>query len=185
MFEVLKKCFAINLNDYENINFNLEINKVIFGAFCALMVGVVILSIYRGTIRAVMMQLIRHETYSEEDAKTLKELGLGESRTVKRLLSGDNILTKTVVRVGKKKYSYEEYMALSKEERLKNESVDFSTAKFYINEDNKDRAASIVEKYVTSVPRTVVSCVFVAIICVCIMACMPEILNGINNLLQK
>ena len=50
MFEVLKKCFAINLNDYENINFNLEINKVIFGAFCALMVGVVILSIYRGTI---------------------------------------------------------------------------------------------------------------------------------------
>jgi hypothetical protein len=185
MFKVLKKCFSINLNDYENINFDLEINKVILGAFCALMVGVVFFSIYRGTVRTVLMQLIRHRANSEENAKNLEELGLGKSRAVKRLLSGDNILSKTVSRVGEKKYSYNEYMALSKEKKQEVDKIDFSSAKFYIKDEMKDRANGFVEKYVTSIPRTIASCVFVAIICICIIACMPEILNGINNLLQN
>ena len=43
----------------------------------------------------------------------------------------------------------------------------------------------ITERYVTSVPRTIVSCVFVAIICVCVIACMPEILRLINDLLKN
>ena len=185
MFEVLKKCFAINLNDYENINFDLEINKVILGAFCALMVGIVLLSIYRGTVRTVLMQLIRHGASAEENAKTLEELGLEKSRAVKQFLSGDNILTKMVSRVGEKKYSYKEYTELSKEEMRKTDKVDFSSARFYIKEEMKDRANVFVEKYVTSIPRTAASCVFVAIICICIIACMPEILNGINNLLKN
>ena len=35
MSEILKKAFEINLNDYENINFNLEINKVVLGFYCS------------------------------------------------------------------------------------------------------------------------------------------------------
>ncbi|MBQ7343522.1 MAG: hypothetical protein IJW53_02015 [Clostridia bacterium] len=185
MFEVLKKCFDINLNDYENIKFDLEINKVILGAFAVLMIGIVYLSFYRGSIRAVVMQLMRHNADSEEDAKTLGELGLDKSWMVKRLFSGNNILTKTVARVGEKKYEYEEYKALSKAERRESEKIDFAKAKFYISEENKDRAMNIVDRYVTSIPRTVASCVFIAIICVSVIACMPELLNLINNLLES
>lgn len=185
MFEVLKKCFDINLNDYENIKFDLEINKVILGAFVVLMVGIVYLSFYRGSIRVVIIQLMRHNADSEENAKTLGELGFDKSRIVKRLLSRDNILTKTVARVGEKKYDYEEYKSLSKEEKRESEKIDFSEAKFYIGEDNKDRAMNIVDRYVTSIPRTIASCVFIAIVCVSVIACMPEILNLINNLLEN
>lgn len=185
MFAVLKKCFEINLNDYENININLEINKVILGAFFALIIGVVILSIYRGSIRTVIVQLTRHGAKNEETAKKLSELGLDKSHSVKSLLCRDNILTRVVARVGEKKYNYEEYMALDKAERKKSEEVDFSSAAFYINEDQTQRAANISEKYVTSVMRTVAFCSFVAIICVCLIATMPEILNVIDNLLER
>ena len=65
------------------------------------------------------------------------------------------------------------------------EKIDFTSARFYIREESADRAMFITERYVTSVPRTIVSCVFVAIICVCVIACMPEILRLINDLLKN
>ncbi len=185
MFEVLKKCFSINLNDYENINFSLEINKVVLGAFVALIIGVIFLNIYRGNIRLVVMQLTRHGAVGEENAKTLSEIGLGGSGIVKSLLSRDGVLTKVVSRVGDAGIDYDEYMAMSKEEREKREKIDFSSAEFYINEEKAGRAASITEKYATSVLRTAASCVFIAIICICVIVCMPEILNIVNNLLSK
>ena len=74
MLEGLKKCFDINLNDYENINFSLEINKAVLGAFVAIIVGVIFLNAYRGSMRFMIMQLTRHSATSEENAKTLKEL---------------------------------------------------------------------------------------------------------------
>ena len=40
-------CFHINLKDYENIGFDLEICKVILVGFIALSVGIVILNVYR------------------------------------------------------------------------------------------------------------------------------------------
>jgi hypothetical protein len=184
MFEVLKKIFAINLNDYENINVSLEINKAILGAFIALVVGVIMLDIYRGCTRTVIMQLVRHGAKTKEDAKTLSELKLENSRVTKKLLSGHNMLTRIVARVDEKEYGYDEYKALSKEEKKELEKIDFANARFYIREKSADRAAFITERYVTSVPRTVASCVFVAIICICVIACMPEILRLINNLLK-
>ena len=185
MLEVLKKIFAINLNDYENINVSLEINKVILGSFIAMVLGVVMLDIYRGSTRTVIMQLMRHGAKTKEDAKTLSEIKLGESRIAKKLLSGNNILTRVVSRVGEIEYGYDEYNSLSKEEKKKLEKIDFTTARFYIREESADRAMFITERYVTSVPRTIVSCVFVAIICVCVIACMPEILRLINDLLKN
>lgn len=183
MLEGLKKCFDINLNDYENINFSLEINKAVLGAFVAIIVGVIFLNAYRGSMRFMIMQLTRHSATSEENAKTLKELGLSDSRMLKRILSSDNLLTKTVERVGAVKYDYETYKKMSDKERKNAEKIDFDVAKFYIKEDETSRAAFILERYVTSITRTLVSCLFVAIICGCIIACMPGILNVVNELL--
>lgn len=182
MFSFLKECFSINLNDYENIKFNLEINKVIFGSAVALIVGIVLLGIYRSNIRMVVLQLLRHGANSEESSKSLADIGLEKSFVIKYLLLGKGILTKTVARVGERVYSYDEYITLSKEEKAKNEKVDFDTAKFYIREDGTDMASAIIEKYATSVPRIVFASVFVALICMCVISCMPAILNIVNKL---
>ena len=98
-------------------------------------------------------------------------------------MSRDDLLTKVVARVGEVKYSYEEYKELSKERKKEIEKIDFSTAKFYIREDMSYRSTAIIEKYGTSVGRTVASCVFIFIIAMCVIACMPGILYAVDNLL--
>jgi hypothetical protein len=183
MLEVLKRCFAVNLNDYENININLQINVVILGTFIAAIFGVVFLHIYRGNIRVTVVQLTRHAATSKESAKTLKELGLNDSRVIKRLLSSHNVLTQVVERAGAVKYDYDSYVKMSKEERTRADEIDFDKARFYIKEEETNRAGFIVERYVTSLPRTLAACTFVAILSGCIIVCMPGILEGINNLL--
>jgi hypothetical protein len=183
MIEILKRCFEINLSDYENISFSLEINKVVLGAFIAVIAGVIYLNIYRGAIRLTVSQLTRHGARTEESAKTLSELGLASSRMVKHLLSGHNMLTDTVARAGAEKQDYETYVKMSKEERREAEKINFDDARFYIRESRSDRAAFILERYSTSPIRTAVTCIFFAILCGCIIACMPGILNVINEVL--
>lgn len=185
MSEILKKAFEINLNDYENINFNLEINKVVLGASIALIIGIILFNTYRAKIRLLVMQLIRHEAYSEESGKTLMELRIDKTFVLKYLLNGNNILTKIVARVGEKHFTYEEYVALSKEERAKAELIDFETAAFYIRDDKKEFALSVVDKYNTSLTKTILAIVFVISMCVCVVFCMPGILNVISNLLKQ
>ena len=185
MLELLKKCFAVNLNDYENININLEINTVVLGTFIAVILGVVFLHVYRGSIRLAVMQLTRHGATSEENAKTLKELGLYDSRVIRRLLSSHNVLTRVVERVGAVKYDYDTYVKMSKEERAEADKIDFDFAKFYIKEEESNRAGFIVERYVTSLPRTLATCLFFAILCGCVIACMPGILDVVNSLVGK
>ena len=184
MLEVIKKYFAINLNDYENINFSLEINKVVLGTFVAMIVGVVLLSIYRGNSRLLVMQLTRHGATSEDSAKTLSELGLANSRAIKRILSGSNVITKTVTRVGTVKYDYDDYVKMDKKARAEAEKIDFANARFYISEKQSTRAAFIIERYTTSLSRTIAVCVLVAILCGCVMFCMPGILGVVDNLLS-
>lgn len=185
MIRVLKECFSINLNEYNNIGIDLEINKLIMALSAALMIGIVFLNLYRGNIKLVVAQLTRHGAQSEESAKTLEELKLDKNRVVKRLLSGDNLLTKIVATAGEKRYTYEEYKTLSKEEKLKIEKKDVFESSFYIREEKSDLARNVVERYGTSIQRTVISCVFVALITMCIIACMPGLLNTINNLLEN
>jgi hypothetical protein len=185
MFKVLKECFSSNLNDYDNIGINREINKVILGAVIALIVGVIFLNVYRGNIKLVVTQLTRHKSKSEEDAKTLTELGLDNNRITKWMLSRENLLTKIVGRKGEKKYGYEEYKALTKKERIEAEKFDINTAEFYIREEQRDLAKGAMERYGTSIMHTTMTCVFIAIISVCVIASMPEILDIINNLLRS
>ena len=185
MPSILKELFKINLNDYGNIKFSLEINKVILGASIALIIGIVILNLYRGNIRLAVMQLTRHGALGEENAKTLGALGLARSKAVKRILSRRNVLTSITARKGAVEYDYETYMKMNKTEREAAEKIDFSDAEFYIKEDSAHRAAFIIERYNTSLIRTVMSCVLVAIICGCIIACMPGILNVLDNLLDS
>ena len=93
MFEVLKKCFSINLNEYKYIGVDLEINKIILCTAVVLMACIVVFNTYRANIKLTVSQLVRHKAKDEESAKTLSELGLDRSRAIKKLLGKNNMLT--------------------------------------------------------------------------------------------
>lgn len=185
MLETLKKYFEINLDNYKNINFSLEINKVILGAYIVMVIGIIYLSVFRKNTRLMVMQLTRHGAKNEDSAKTLKELRLADSRGVKKLLAKNNLLTKTVARVGAQQYDYETYVAMSKKERKAAEKIDFDTARFYIKEEETNRAGFIIERYDVTVTKTVLSCLLVAIICGILIVCMPSILDTVDGWLTK
>ena len=184
MLEAIKKHFALNLKSYSNIGINLEINKIVLGTLIILILGVVVLNNYRGNVRLMAMQLTRHNAKNEDGAKTLKQLGLHKSNGIKKLLHGENTLTRIVARVGEVRYSYEEYKALSKKEKKAKVKIDFDEAEFYLREDQADRIANILEKYNVTIGRTAMTCIFIAILGGCVIACMPEILSIINNMLK-
>ena len=183
MLKVLKTCFSINLNEYENIGVDLEINKVLVIAFAAIIVGIILFNMYRQNIKLVVSQLIRHRAKSEDSAKTLGELGLHSNNAVRKMLLAENLLTRVVARCGERRFSHEEYKALTDEEKKEISTVDFDTARFYIREEKRTFAEGVVTRYNSSTPSTVISCVFAAIVCVCLVACMPGILNVINRIL--
>lgn len=185
MIEFIRNCLSLNLNDYENIGIDFEINKLVLLVMLAFCVAAVFLSFYRGTIRLVVMQLIRHDAYDENNAKTLRSIGLGDNKMAKYMLKGDNLLTKVVRRVGEVRYSYEEYMEKKKAKTLDKENINVDEASFYIDPEMRERADIISEKYVTSVYRTIMSIVLIVAIGICIILIMPEMLNLINILLNN
>ena len=183
-FENLRRCFSINLNEYENIGINLEINKVLLLAFVIFGALGAILMISRKNMRDLVLQLMRREVYSAEEALTLEELGFKDNRIVMYLILHSEIMRKIVLRADRVEYSYEEYKKLTKEQRRDVEHVDFLTARFYINESEMDRARHIKEKYVVDNSRMIIGGVFLVVLYILVAAVMPEILTLINGILK-
>lgn len=184
MIESFKKCFSTNLNDYDYIGINLQINKVLLPIFIIFGLLMVSLAIYRDGIRTFLVQLMRHEALSPEKACTLEEIGLSKSKMIPYLISSNNMLGKIVKRTEAANYSYEEYKALSRKERKNAEKIDFSTEKFFISAEYIDRARHIKEKYEMNKIKLLVGCIFLFLLYVAIAAAMPEVLNMINNALR-
>ena len=176
-----QKYLLINLKDYDNIGIDLEITKVLLAFVIALLFTVVAINLIRASMHALIKKLIRREAFSEDSALTLSELELDKFR-IRMLLKSSGQLSKIVSRAGEKKYTYEEYVALSKEKGFK-DTIDFKEARFYISEDGRDRATHIYEENEVSVLQTVLLCVLIVAVFVCIMLLMPSILTLINNLL--
>lgn len=183
MFEKLVyDYFFINLKDYSNIGIDFEINVFLFILTIALCICFFVVTIYRSSTQKLIKQLARFGCKDESTAKTLAELGLDRSGYLKMTLSHESRLTRVVGRVGEKIFTYEEYVAESKQKGgVKREKIDFSTAKFYIREDQHDTAKHILESYGTSIPRTVLYCVLFVSLYICIALVMPEILTAIDS----
>ena len=174
--------FLINLKDYSNIGIDLEINVLLLFIFLALCVCFFVINHHRATTQLIVKQLTRHEAEDEESAKTLAELGLEGSVSVKWMLRSEGQISKLVGRVGEKTYTYEEYEALMKSKGgVPKENIDLSTARFYVRSEAKERISFIVDTYGSSILRTTLYCVLILALYICIALCMPEILSFINT----
>lgn len=150
------KYFNVNLSDYPAFGFDFNVSLVLFALFLGLCVAIIIITLKKCAATAVLRQLLRHEATGEGAAKVLSEIGLSESRSAKRALSCDKMLRRYIKLVGEVKISYEDYMKMSKEEQKAHDrgrAIDFSDAKFFIPEEEADRAVSAVQSD-TSSPLT-------------------------------
>ena len=174
--------FNVNLLDYENIGINFPINKVLFAITVTLCIACVFMDIQRKYTKDLVRQLVRHEATSIDNARTLEELGIKDSFFVKWQLKSDtSFIHRLVKRIGEAEYTYEEYIELQKQKKLKKETVDFKTARFYLNEKEELRKKHILERYNPSILRTSMWCVLMLVIYICIAILVPEVLSIINN----
>ncbi len=180
--EYFDKFINLNLNEYLNIGINLEINKLMLCLFIGLILSTVLISYFRRGMVDLVRSLLRREARSEDSAKTLEELKL-KSLAVRYAVTRNSRIQKIVKQKGAPEYTYEEYRELMKKKGFKEEKIDLSTAKFYIPEAASDDAKRIYEKNEISLINTVLFCVLLLIIFVCIALVMPEILTFTDALL--
>ena len=175
--------FLVNTNEYKNIGFDLYVNLILLAITLGMCVAIFCLWYKRAAMSLLIKQLLRHEAFDEASAKSLKELSLSDSGAVRRMLLKDGQIRKMVRRVGEKRYTYEEYVALQKEKKRIDEAFDVDKGLFYVEKEEINRARSFYERFSGSVVRAVGFSVFLLIIFVCISLIVPEILAVIDQFL--
>ena len=181
---------SVNLADYDNIGIDFEISKFILLVFVGLCIAFFITDWHRGYMLLAVKKLFRHEALDENSAKTLSELGIEGSLSIKWALSHETRLSKIVKRVGAPEYTYEEYVALMKEQKknpraAKKERLDFEKERFYINPNQIKIAKDIEQNYSSSVVKTLLLCFMFAIIFVGVTLIMHDFLSFINSSIIK
>ena len=197
MKEFYTRFFLINTNEYYNLGFDMWINIVLL----VLMPIVVLIGVGYHLVRnntfLVVKRLFKRNAISEDNAKTLGELGLGDKKILKWMLSGDGRITRLVKRKGAPVYTYEEYVEAQKKGRKKKsadgtteetvvigkEKIDFETAQFYLDNEQTDRITKICDSYEVRPRNTVIMCIAIVVAFVIAMLLMHEILTGLDWLI--
>ena len=182
MYAFFKNYFFINLKDYPSFGFDFPSTIVLFCFLIALIFTTVVVNYKRRRIEEMISALTRHKAFDEESAKTLSELNL-DKRVFGGLLSSEGQLTKMVARVGEKKMSYEEFIALTKKKGYKEEKLGLDTALFYIREEGRDRAKRVLDIGASSPLNTALFCLLLVAVFICLAMLMPGILSALNSLL--
>ena len=179
-----KDIFFLNAKDYFNTVFDVYVNIIIFILAIALCGAAFVINYHKTYTVNIIRQLLRRGATNEENAKTLAELRLSDSKALKRALSRDGQINTMVKRVGAKSLTYEEYVSLQKAKKPTTEKIDFESARFYISEEGLKRAQKIEQKENPSIPRTILICALIITISACISLIMPEVLSFIGNYLS-
>lgn len=87
--------FSLNMMDFGGSN--LPIGMILTGVFVGMIVATVILQYSNAVVYRVIKALVRHKATTEEDAKTLKELGLASDAHVLFALRHENPMLKRFV----------------------------------------------------------------------------------------
>ncbi len=179
--QYLEDFLMLNLEDYGNVGFPLPIGFIITATVIALCAAVFIITYRKRYTVMLLRSLIRHKATSEESAKTLAELRLSESSSIRRALSRSGQITYIVKRAGEVKPNYDEYVKMAKEKNFKDEQIDFAEARFYICDEKLAEAKTIVEK--TNASWLIPSICAVLLIAVWVLAFifLPDLLELLNK----
>lgn len=182
----INKYLLLSAGDYVDGWGEFNINLILFAITIGFCAAAFVISYRKRHTAILLRQLFRHNATSEAAAKTLSELRLNDNKGLIRALKSDSgDIKKLVKRVGEKVYTYEEFVALQKKKLPTEEDIDFSSARFYLNEETTSRAKRIYETETPSYVRTTLLCVFMFAMFFIICFSMPEILTVINKFISK
>ena len=179
------KYLFLSVGDHIDGGGDFKINLFLLAITLGLCLAAFIVCYHKKYTYDVLRQLIRHNAINEDSAKTLTELRLHENKGLMRALCRRGQLTNMIKRVGAKNYSYEEFVALQKKKLPTEEKIDFTVAKFYIFEEQYDRAKRVYEREHPSYIRTVFSCVFLVAVFFILAFTMPMLLDFVDNMISK
>ena len=182
--EIFEYYFSLNLSEYSSIGIDFPINLFLVAFLIGMLVTIVVVNLLRTVNTQIVKKLLRYEAISEDSAKTIEELQLNNNLT-RLTLSGNGRIKRIIKRVGEKEYTYEEFNEQIKSKEYKEFKIDFRNSKFYIFNECIDEAKKIAETKNSSILNTILLCLFITIVFLCVIFCMPEILNFINNSLAK
>ena len=189
MKEFYTRFFLINTNEYYNLGADLWINKLLFILMPIVVLIWVGYHLVRNNTFLIVKRLAKRDAMSEDNAKTLAELGLADRKILKWMLSGDGRITRLVKRKGAPVYTYEEYVEAQKRRKKKStdgaldpgkEKIDFETAEFYLDGTQSERITKICASYEVRPRHTVIMCIGIVVTFVIVMLLMHEILTGLD-----
>ena len=184
MFSDIKELLSLNLKDYENIGVDFEINKFLLFLAIGLCAASFVINYRRSLIIDTVKQLFRHNATGEENAKTLTELGLMSSSGIRKAVVSDSQLRKMIRVVGEVNPTYDEYLASTKRGGKKLPETDITTARIYIPDESLERAKFVYNTYSTSLLKTILLCVFIIAVTVCLILVSPSVITTVDSILS-
>jgi hypothetical protein len=173
-----KELLSTDLKDYGTGETEGNVALIILFLSIGIVAAVVVIGILNSASAAIIRELIRHEAYTPEGAKTLSELGLEKNLLARYALSSGAKACRIIKGVDKKTLSYEEFIALpKKEQRRYGTGRNAKSGKFYIAEDDRTRAEVAIASGSSSLLSTVLSALFVLALTFVILLLLPSILT--------
>lgn len=167
LHDIWNRYISINLNDYTNIGIDLEISKIILIIASLIVTVTVILNFRKACINNLVDSLLNNKATDEFKAKTLSELNVNNFGT--KMILSDKSLRSVV---GVKRESQED-----------EEKINLKKNKFYILRDGMTKANHIASRTTPTFAKTLLFCILIFMICVCIILIIPELLTSINSIL--
>lgn len=181
----ITKYFLLDIKDYLPVDFSFRINEILLFLFVGIALACFAFEWMNGIRYRGVRALLRHDATSEEKAKTPKELGIAAQRSVLRALSEGGSLERLVSVVGKKKPTYEEYIAAEREKKRskkRSEQEDVLQQRFYLSSDSVERARHIYEKSAPSLLHALFLLPLLLALYVAVALLMPSLLQVIASL---
>lgn len=171
LYDLYEACVLVNLKDYHNIGIDLQISKIIIVIIIGLILLALIMNYKRACLNSIIKKLILNQCFDEESAKTLSELNISSFGT-RFCLSHLPTLKRIINMVGQG------------EDSDRGKKADYKTVRIYIEKDRVEEAAALADKKYTSILNTILFCILILLIGVIIILIMPELLSGINYILE-
>lgn len=190
MYEILRYYMSINLKSYPSLGFDLKIGWILLALTIGIIVAAVIITLQRNGMISLIKKLYRCEAKDENSAKALSELGLNNI-VIRGLLKGSGRIRRIVKAVGEKEYTYEEYIALSNEKKKKKrvdgvkKSKEKITLRYYLCDFESSDTKNLVEARRSPLLNTILFCILMISIYVCVMLLMPDILDLLNDFIAN
>ena len=171
------------LNLAERFGFDFPLPEIIAGLAIGLCVALIVYDYYRAGMFGLAKALIRHGATGEEKAMTLSQLGLSDKRSARALLrSSSSRLSDIIGRAGGTPLpGYEEYKAMTKEEKKNAGKRDIDSESFYIKPDKLDAMRKIYDAGGASPLKTAFMIILILAVFSLILFCLPEILCFITG----